>query len=492
MSTSAISSSSLLNMSNSGTSSSSGSSSSGSGSSSTSDDSSLVQPQTITTVSQYGSDLQSVLDRAVEIADVPVQQLQNEEQTNLTQKAALIGLNTDITTFVNDLTSLGNLASSGSLSASSSDSNVTATNTGATNAGSWTISNVQSIATAASAMSGSAYATVNSTQVASSNELTLVVDGKTYPTLQLTTSTNNLNGVAAALNAISGDPVTAVVLTGESGQNYLSVTANNTGAGTVQLFDGANSSGTSLLPSSTSGSDLIFQLDGIPVDQASNVVNAVVPGLTFTFKNPPSSSSVTLSLSTDPSQLSGALNTLVGDYNTLVADIGQQTGTSAGPLQGDMALTNLENYMRQFTSFSGTGAIKSLSDLGISLSDTGQMSFTESTFDALSSSQIQSALSFIGSSTSGLASMTSTFTQLSDPVTGLIQNEENGLDQTDTDLSNQISTMNTQIQNMQTAMSTKLEQADSLIAQLQSQQTMLTDTLTSLNYVLYGQQNTSV
>ena len=491
MSTSPISSSSLGNLASSsgGTSSTSGSSANNT---STSGDSSLVQPLTITTVSQYGSDLQSVLNRAVEIADIPVQQLQNQEEDNQTKQAALIGLNTDISTFVNDLNNLGTLASTGSLTPSSSDSNVSVSNTGATAAGSWTISNIQSIASAASALTSanSPYADASSTQVSSSGQLTLEVDGTTYPTISLTSATNNLNGVAAALNAISGDPVSATVITAGSGENYLSVTANNTGEGTVQLFDGSDDTGTNLLADSTAGTNLEFDLDGYSVNQSSNVVNSVVQGLTFTFNGMPSSSNVTLSLTTDPSQLSTALSTFVQDYNTLANDIAQQTTSSSpGPLMGDMALTSLESDMQQLVSYQGnqgSNGVNNLAALGITLNDSGQMSFSQSTFDALSSSQVQSAISFIGSSTSGLASLANTFDQLSDPTDGMIQSEESGIDQTDTDISDQIATKNQQIQSMQQNLSSQLEQADTLISQLQSQQTILTASLTSLNFVLYG------
>src|SRR5579884_2556131 len=110
MSTAAISTSNLLSTNNS-LSSSSSSSTSGSGvNSSTALGSGSTSPLTLVGVSNYSSDLQSVLNRAVQIADIPVQELQNEQQTAMSKKAGLITLNTDIQNFTNALTSLGTLA----------------------------------------------------------------------------------------------------------------------------------------------------------------------------------------------------------------------------------------------------------------------------------------------------------------------------------------------------------------------------------------------
>jgi phage-related protein len=65
-------------------------------------------------------------------------------------------------------------------------------------------------------------------------------------------------------------------------------------------------------------------------------------------------------------------------------------------------------------------------------------------------------------------------------------------DQTsDQTLQNQIDAMNVRIAAEQATETTKVEAADSLLAQLQSQQSMLTATIQGLNYTLYGASLTS-
>ena len=201
-----------------------------------------------------------------------------------------------------------------------------------------------------------------------------------------------------------------------------------------------------------------------------------------------STSPVTLSLATDPTQLSTDLQNFVTQYNALETAVAAQTGPSAGPLGGYTVLEQIQDAMRQMTSYTtSTGTVQSLADLGVQFSDeTGQLSFDQTTFDALSSTQISDGLKFIGSATNGFGAFSSTFTQFSDPVTGLIQSEETGLKQTDTDLQTQINALNTQISTMQTNLTAQLEAADAQQYELQNQQTTLTASLQGLSVVLYG------
>ena len=81
------------------------------------------------------------------------------------------------------------------------------------------------------------------------------------------------------------------------------------------------------------------------------------------------------------------------------------------------------------------------------------------------------------------------FTALTDPISGSIKIEQDGLTQTDKSLQAQITTLQDRINVMQTALQSRLQLADTLLAGLESQKNMLTASVDSLNYVLYGKQN---
>jgi flagellar hook-associated protein 2 len=542
--------------------------------------SNITAPQYFTGVSTYSSDFQSIIQRAVEIAQLPVTQLQSEVTANTAKITALQGLEPSVAALGSDVAALATVASTQGLSASSSDSStVSVINTGATAPATYTISDITSLASAASETSLTGYTATQS--VSTSGYVNLQVGSKTY-SLNLTGSgDNNINGLANAINS-SNAGVNATVLTAGS-SNYLVVSASNSGATTLQLnnftdlvSNGGTGSETSLqtyadatsTPVSTNGqlslvvgsttynlnvstdnnlnglaqainnagagvtatvtgsagsyslslaasgptsiqlndnqalvsdtnqgSNASFDLNGILVTRSSNNVTGVIPGVSFTLENTDPSGSVTLSLASDGSSLSSALQTMVTDYNTLISQVQAQQGASAGALGGDLAIEQISSDMQQLVTYynpSTTSSIRSLSDLGISFADnTGQLTFDQSTFNALSDTQIADAFTFVGSSTTGLGALASNFTQLTDPIDGVITTEEAGFTQTNTSLNSQISTLNAQVAQIQANATTQAEQADALVAELQAEQTSQDASIQSLNYVLYGKPATA-
>ena len=257
----------------------------------------------------------------------------------------------------------------------------------------------------------------------------------------------------------------------------------------IQLND--LQSPTNLISDTNQGSNSNFELNGIAISESTNNITDVVPGVSFTLLNTNPTGSVTLSLATDPTQLSDALQTFVTDYNTLVTQVEAQQGQNAGPLQGDLIINEITTDMQDLVTYfdpSSSSSIRSLSDLGVTFNDTGQMSFSTSTFNALSDSQISDAFQFLGSANSGFAALASNFTQLSDPVTGLMETQITGYQTENTDLGNEITTAQAQAAQIQASATSQAEAADALVAELQQQQSDLDASIQSVNYVLYGRQ----
>jgi flagellar hook-associated protein 2 len=446
-----------------------------------------ITPLTISGVSKYSSDLQSILNRAVQIAQIPVTALQNKDSDLLQKKTLLSGLDSSISSFSDSLKSLSSVAGSQALTATSSNPNaVTVAATGATTPASYTIDSVTSAATAASERTLISYADSASDPVSANGTLDLVVGG-THNKFTLTN--NTLVGLRDQINSL-GAGVNASILT-TSGGNYLSISSNTTGATTLQLNDDPDGANTNLLTNTNQGTNGVFSLNGIPVSQPGNVVNGVLPGVTFTIQGA-TSSPVTLSLSSDRSQLSSALESFVQNYNSLKQTVTAQVGENAGLLSGDTAITQIQTLLRQITSYTGTsGSIKSLADLGIEFDSTGQASFNQDTFNQLSDSQISDGFQFLGSAKTGFGTFGAQLDQFTDPVSGIIQTEVDGVDRADQSIQDQISTLNDRITLMQTNMAAQLEAADAALADLESQQNTVSASLQGLNLVLYGKSPNS-
>jgi flagellar hook-associated protein 2 len=534
-------------------------------------------------ISQYSSDFQSILARSQQIAQLPITALQNEVTANQAKSTALDTLDPVVADVGSAVAALGTLAANGGLSASSSNTNlVTAVTTGTTAPGSYTISNISSLATVASETSNKGFADETTSPVSATGYVNLVSGSTTY---QLNISqNNNLVGLENAINN-AGAGVTASILTTGTGAtpDYLVVTANSTGAttlkvndltaptdlvtntgagsetslttyanpattpvsnsgyvnlvvgtktfnlnvssnnnlnGLVQAINGANAGVTAvatggslsistnnaaattlqlndttasnLVSGANQGSNADFFLNNVEVKRPTNTITDVIAGVSFTLQGE-STGSATLSVAADPSQLSSALQTLVTNYNALVDQQNQQTGQSSGPLVGDSIIWQISSDMQQLASYynaSGSSSIHSLSDLGVEFADTGLMSFNQNTFNALSNSQISDAFNFLGSSTSGLGALANNFTQITDPIDGLIQLQQTDYSTQDTQLNTQIANLTTQATIAQNALTSKVQAADALVAELQTEQNNVSAEVQSLNYVLYGFQST--
>src|SRR5579863_2731129 len=259
---------------------------------------------------QYATDFQSILNKAVQTAEVPLTQLQTKDTAVLGQKAALGSLESTVGALTSSLTALGMDGSTGALSATSSNTAaVTATATGATTPATYTINSVTSVASAATEVSVASYvdpaATPITTGTTNPGQMQLMVGTKPYV---FTLNGNNLNTLVTQINGLNAG-VTASVLTTSKG-DYLSLAANATGATTLQLNDESTGTDRNIITAKNQGTDAKFQLNGINIDQPSNTVNNVIPGLTFNIVAQ-STSPTTLTLASDSSHLSNDLQTFV-------------------------------------------------------------------------------------------------------------------------------------------------------------------------------------
>lgn len=446
-----------------------------------------LTPLTFTGVSKYSNDFQTILSREVSIASIPAKAIQNQ-QTDLVQKKLITtNLQNAATGISSSLTALAAVGDNKGLSASSSDSSKVAilTSTGTT-AASYTVSEITSVAKAASETSAVGYADSSTAAVSATGTVKLTVGSHDY-TINLLPAANNLIGLRDAINNL-GVHVTASVLTTGTGlnPNYLSVSSNETGAQALTITDDPTGAAAALLTSNNQGANAVFKLNGVSVSKSSNTINDVVPGISFSILGTTSGGTVSLSLATDRNTLTSALQTFVANYNALSSQLDGQIGPAAGVLSGDFLIRAVQGDLRSLTGFQGAGTIKNFSDLGLELSNTGELSLNTTKLNGLSASAIDSAFTFVGSSVSGLGSLNSKFTQLSDPINGLIKIQQDQYNVTNARLSNDLAAIADKVTLLQTVTTQKLQAADSLLARLDSQQSVLTGVLLGVTNSLYG------
>ena len=450
--------------------------------------SSTITPIIMNLTGQYASDFQNILNKAVQTSEVPLTQLQFKDTQVLAQKATLGSLQATVAALTSSLAALGTDGSSLALAATSSnEAAVTATNSGATSPATYTINSVTSVASAASETSLASYADSASTPITTGittpGEMQLMVGTRPY---NFALTHNNLSSLVTQINGLNAG-VTASILT-TSGGNYLSLQANSTGATTLQLNDESSVTPANIISATNQGANAEFMLNNIDIKQASNTINNVIPGITFNIVGK-SSTATTLTLASDPSQLSNDLQTFVSNYNNLESAVKAQVGTSGGALVGHSVINQLQQTMQHLIShFSNTtGGVQSLSDLGVTFNGIdGTLTYDPTVVGGMGPSQLNSALKFLGSTTTGLGAFSQNFDQFSNSVTGLIQTEISSATTSDAELQKHIASTTNQINAMQRNLAKQIEASDTLESMYESQQTELTASLQGLDLVLYG------
>ena len=323
-----------------------------------------LTPLVFSGVSKYSSDFRTILERTVKIASLPITALQNQQKDLVQRKVVAGGLQGAVAAFGASLKSLGEIGDRRAVTGKSTDSaKVAVRSVSATTGGVYQLTSITSIAAAAAETSVLSYASSSATTVSSTGTVGLTVGSNTF-TINLTTAQNNLAGLRDKINNL-GAGVTASILTTD-GENHLSISANTTGATALTLTDDPAGTPVALITSANQGSNAIFTLNGVAVSQKTNLVNSVVPGLSFeVLAKTATDEKVSVTLASDRTQLSTALSSLADAYNTLVGQVDGQIGESAGLLSGSSLVREIQSVLREVTGFSGSGDIKSLSALGL-------------------------------------------------------------------------------------------------------------------------------
>jgi flagellar hook-associated protein 2 len=453
----------------------------------------ISNPQTFTGVSKYSSDMQSILTRTQQIAQVPVTALENDQTTLKSEVTALTSLQSAVGSLATAISALGTVASSGALTASSGNTDVVSaavSGSGAT-AGTYTIGNITSLASVSTATASDAVADPAATSVAPTDTNTLYLTvGGTQTSIELTSSTNNLNGLRDAINNADAG-VTASILTTSAG-SYLTLNATVAGATAITLNSAADGSGTDMVSMDHTGSLAEFEVNGKAATSTSNQVTGVIPGVTLTLNaTTATDETATITVSGSATTVTTALQNIAAAYNSLADKISTLTAQGSGALTGNQVVRSVQSLMRQFAFYQGTGSVNSLMDLGVSIDKSGVMTVDTTVMSAMTSGQLSSALTFIGDGDTGISSLSDSLSAYSDTSSGVIEQSITQDEASEQRLQDQIDAMNVRIQVAQKTWVAKLQAADALLAQLTSQQSILTSSIQSLNYTLYGSSTSS-
>ncbi len=445
----------------------------------------LTQASTSTTspgttgLSNYSQDLQNEVNREVSLAELPMQQLQNEVNGLTSQSTELGTLNTDFQSLQSAIANL-NTDSQGILLPSVSNPSVLSATVGAgALAGTYTV-DVTQAGIYASAMSTTGVSDPTTQSLDSAASYTLSVNGVETT---IAPASNTLDALVTAINSTpsAGVQATIVNVGSSSAPNYeLSLQSTSFGDSPISLTDTGSS--TNLLSPLTTGKDVQYQVNGLPATPISSTSGMVTlsPGVTV---NLTGAGTTTVTVAPSTASLSNDLSSFVTAFNNAVSELGKNIGQSGGALGGNSIVYTLQQALNSIGNYtSASNGVTSLSALGLTFNTTGQLEFDPSVLAGASASQIDNMTSFLGSAASGgfLQFATNALTDIEDPSTGLLTND---ITQTTNSINSDnqlIATQQAQITQLQTSLQSQMSTADAAIASLESQQSFYSSLFTSM------------
>jgi flagellar hook-associated protein 2 len=422
----------------------------------------------ISTSAGAGFNVQSMVQAALAADSGPLYQMQQEQTDLQGQTAALNTLQTELTALQTAVQSLSDPAGAlySETATSSNSSILTATAASGATTGNHTVV-VNSLATTSSAYS-SEFA--SSTTALPTGSFDLQVGSGAATTITVDSTNNTLSGIASTING-QNLGVTASVITDANGAR-LSLVSNTSGAaGNITISNDTVGLGFT----QNAGVNSSLTVDGVPISSSSNMVTGVIPGVTLNLLSASPGTNVSLAVSPDNTQITNAINGFVSAYNTLISDVNSQftvdpTTHQAGVLASDGTVGMLQEQLLSMvnTSTTGNNGIINLASLGINMQNDGTLTVDTTTLNQNLSTNMAAVQNFFQNSTNtGFAqTLNTSLGQMTDPVTGLLSVDINGIAQTQTSLASQISDFQAYLATEQQSLTQQYSQVDTVLQQL--------------------------
>lgn len=420
--------------------------------------------------SGQGFDVSSTVSQIVTNLKAVETPWNTELSTLQTQDTVLTSIGTDLNTLSSALGSLtdfeGVLAEK---EGSSSDQSVLQLTSAASNA----VAGSHTMVVSSLAQTSSYYSDAISSTDTLSGSLTIAVGSGTAQTINVDSadSDNTISSLADAIN--SGNyGVSASVINDGSTQRLSLVSDTSGAAGNLTISASLNdtTSGSAVnFTQGQAGQDAQFTIDGISATSSSNTVAGVIPGVTFQLLSSAPGTSVQVEIANNNTDVQSAVNSFVSAYNKVIRDLNAQEGKDSSgnpePLFGSPTISTLQEQLQQALDFTqSTGAVTSLTQLGVSVNNDGTLTLNTDTLGSKLNSNYQDVVNFFqpsGNFTSFGGNFSSVLNNLSnsapDGVLTLAQQENSTQQST---LNANITNENTLINTEQASLTTELNAAN--------------------------------
>lgn len=438
-----------------------------------------------------GVDLNAMLTKIMAAERQPIAAL-NTKITTANTKLTVFGiLKSQLSTLQTAASTLSNPMKLSALAATSSDATVT-TASAAFNAtaGSYSI-NVTNLAAAqksfsnaqtSSATFGSGTLTFN---FSGTNKTVELSDQASYTLDEVAAKINGANiGVSASV--ISGTDGRRLVFngssTGAAGAFTLSATADAVSGTTLSLNTIGSFDTTTTGLARAAAQDANLTIDGATVSSSTNTISEAITGISMTLLKTGSS---TITVQSDSTTVTNALNAFIGAYNAVNSTIKQNstydvTTKTGKPLNAESSVRSIQsalnNARMSIPAGLSSGTYKTLSSIGVTIEKDGSLSLDSTKLAsamAASPGEVQKTLNAYGSA------YNDALTKMLD-TDGTVQVRVKGLNASIKSYNDNIAALEVRVANVEKRYRNQFSALDTLVSGLQTTSTYLTQQLAKL------------
>lgn len=313
--------------------------------------------------------------------------------------------------------------------------------------------------------------------------LTIAVGGAST-SITIDSTNSSLAGIAAAINSATNNPGVSASIINTTAGSRLVITGTATGAAnaiTVTPSGGDGGLASLALTQTRAAQDASFSINGFPATSASNVVSTAITGVTINLLQPSAAATpTTLTVSPDTTAAQAYIDKFVTAVNGVLSSIQTLTGydpstQTAGPLNGNATLQSFQNQLQSILgkiTTGGSGAVKSLTDLGISAGTGG----TYTTNDTKLGNALSASLASIGNllgGTNGIATLVGNLVDGYTKPGGLLDTINKGLQTGLSNVSQQQAALAAQLAAYSARLTAEYNAMDTAVALLKQTQTYL-------------------
>jgi len=426
-----------------------------------------------------GLDTASIVQKLLAIRRQPIDRMQSQIAQLNTRKAAIEAIENRVKDLQAAAEALDSISEFASLAATSSDESLlTATAGSAATAGNYQIV-VQNLA---AAQKDRSQGYDDPTDSVGTGTFSITVGGTTTD-ITLVDGASSLADLKDAINDSDAGVHATILYDGSAtGGYYLQLTADETGTDAAFTVDTTGLSGGTAptFTNVTAAANAQLTIDGMSVTSQSNTITDAIEGVTLDLQGADVGTTVDLSVSVDPAQIRGKVETFVEAYNSLVNYIADQTG-EGDILQSDGTTRSIITQIRTaITKSLDDSPLTMLYQVGIEITRDGTIEFKSDTFDEKLSEDYAAVRDLFvedGTHQGIVAQLVDTLDGLTDSIDGTFKYSKSAIDDKVENLNDTIERYERSLDGYEKYLNAKFMAMEAAISSLQSQSSFLSSML---------------